>query len=352
MGAEPCAAGQPQSCGALRGAGTWGCGPLWHRAPCSAGQVSHRGGVPLCRCHTVQVLHCASIAQCKCHTVQVSHSAGATQCGCHTVRVSHSAGVGHSVGVTQCGCHTVQVWDTVRVWRRAVCDAPRCIPQRAGLRTCSPVQPLRALSGLLLAPSCGNGAAQHARAHSRTLMHTHSHSCAHLHTRSLSCTLLTLAHTWAHLLLLLGKIGDQIWPPQPLHSSVCPFPGAIPSPPFPREVAPWSPHPHGRRGDRGGASLIPHGNDAPVPGSTAQNSSQGFRRCRRDPAVCAGAMEKGSRGRMRPGQRGGAHTCLWQPGSRKSAAAAAPAPLYQRPDLAGGWEKLSGAAVVWRRARG
>lgn len=44
------------------------------------------------------------------------------------------------------------------------------------------------------------------------------------------------------------------------------------------------------------------------------------------------------------GSVGGAHTSLWRTGSRKSAAAPAPAALYQRPNLAGGWmgEALEG----------
>lgn len=64
-----------------------------------------------------------------------------------------------------------------------------------------------------------------------------------------------------------------------------------------------------------------------------------------------GMMEKGSRGRVRPGAARGEPTRrCGATGSRKSAAAPAPAVFYQRPYLAGGWE-LSRAAVVWRRAR-
>lgn len=65
--------------------------------------------------------------------------------------------------------------------------------------------------------------------------------------------------------------------------------------------------------------------------------------------MCGGVMEKGSGVRMRRGAAG------WEPTRRCGELAAGRARqhlLYQRPYLAGGWEKLSRVAVVWRRARG
>lgn len=105
--------------------------------------------------------------------------------------------------------------------------------------------------------------------------------------------------------------------------------------------------------NRSEAAQIPHGNDAPVPANTAQNSSQGIQVVQEGPSHVRWGDGEGKQGKDAAwGSVVGAHAWLWRTGSRKSAAAPAPAVLYQRPYLAGGWEKLSRAAVVWRRARG